>query len=83
MQLLFNEVFELSSAKKLYYFCNRPISIVELQRIVRGVIARTHTGRKLKILKEETINSNNNRCCRFQSKKCTLLALDYQDGKIC
>ena len=45
------------------------ISIVELQRIVRGAIARMRTGRKLKIIKEETINSNNNHCCRFQSKK--------------
>ena len=58
------------------------ISIVELQRIVRGAIARMRTGRKLKIIKEETINSNNNHCCRFQSKKYILLALDYQDGKI-
>ena len=40
------------------------ISIVDLQRIVIGVIARRRTGKKLKILNEETINSNNNHCCR-------------------
>ena len=57
-------------------------SIVELQRIIMRVIARIRTGKKLKVLKEKTINSNNNHCCRVQSKNYTLLALDYQDGKI-